>query len=237
VAFLGCFLWLLAGVAPALAGPVLNGGFEAGFAGWTTIGITSIETAAFGTGPAGGVQQARMSSGNGAEVGAVTDAALELFLDLAPGSIDAIVTTNDVLFGAREGSAIKQTITGNAGDTLTFRWNFLTSELTPVSDTNDTAFWSLSPLGPTRLADTHSAFVPSATVLDEETGYQAVNFVLPASGSYTLGFAVVDVSDLALGSVLLVDSVALRSVPEPTLALLLGLGAAGAAAMRRARRG
>jgi hypothetical protein len=225
---------LLLAAASVAAAPILNGGFENGvpFAGWSTTGITSIETAAFGSGPTAGAQMARMSSGNGAEVGAVTDAELETFLGLAAGTIDSIVTTNDMI-GAREGSAISQSFFANAGDVLSFDWNFLTSELTPISDTNDTAFWTLIPGGPMVLADTFSAFVPSATVLDEETGFQTVNFVIPAAGLYTLGFAVVDVSDTALGSVLLVDNV--RLVPEPGLLALVGLGAVAAAVRRRQR--
>ena len=161
---------------------------------------------------------ARMSSGDGAEVGAVNDAALEAFLGLGAGDIDAIVTTNDVLFGAREGSAIKQTFFANAGAVLSFDWNFLTNELLPINDTNDTAFWTIIPGGANFLADTFSAFIPAATVLDAQTGFQTVNFVIPATGFYTLGFAVVDVSDLALGSVLLVDNV--QVVPEPAMVTL-----------------
>src|SRR5262249_27104009 len=150
---------------------------------------------------------ARMSSGNFNEAGAATDAEIETFLGLSAGAIDAIVTSNDVLFGAREGAAIKQDIFANAGAVLRFDWNFLTSEALPVSDTNDTAFWSLVPAGGALfLADTHSTFVPSGTVLTNETGFQTVEFVIPATGFYTLGFGVVDVSDLALGSVLLVDN-------------------------------
>jgi hypothetical protein len=223
-------LALLVASSPAAAAPILNGGFESGFASWTTTGITSIETAAFGVAPTGGVQMARMSSGDGAEIGAVDDATLEAFLGLAAGTIDALVTTNDMI-GAREGSAIKQTFFASAGSVLSFDWNFLTNELLPISDTNDTAFWTIIPGGANFLADTFSTFVPAATVLDAQTGFQTVNFVVPATGFYTLGFAVVDVSDLALGSVLLVDNV--QVVPEPALMALFGIGLVALAYRRR----
>lgn len=225
-------LWLLA-IVPTASGDIINGGFENGipFFGWTTTGIVSIETAAFGTAPTEGTQMARLSSGDLAEVGAVSDAELETFLGLGANTLDLLVDTND-LAGAVEGSAIKQTFAASAGQVLSFDWNFLTSELTPVSDTNDTAFWTLIPGGAFKLADTFSAFVASLTPLDEETGFEHVQFVIPAAGVYTLGFGVVDVADGALGSVLLVDNVQL--VPEPSMLAILGVGAAAVA--RRVRR-
>lgn len=104
-----------------------------------------------------------------------------------------------------------------------------------MSDTNDTAFWSRVPGGAMFLADTHSAFVPPMTILAAETGFQSVQVALGATGFYTLGFGVVDVSDLALGSVLLVDNA--QVVPEPSGLTVMGLGLAGVfRRLRRARR-
>jgi hypothetical protein len=54
-------LCLLGIAAPIHADPILNGGFEANFANWATLGLTSIETAAYGTAPVEGTQQARLS--------------------------------------------------------------------------------------------------------------------------------------------------------------------------------
>lgn len=62
---------------------LIDGGFESGFSGWSTTGITSIETAAFGSGPTQGNSQVLMESGNG--TGFTTEADLEAFLGLSSG--------------------------------------------------------------------------------------------------------------------------------------------------------
>jgi hypothetical protein len=195
--------------SPARATP-LNPGFETGgFAPWTTTGVTAVLGPLNGVAPAQGAFQAAAAS-----TSAVTDAALEIFLGLAPGSLDALAGAA----GAFSGSGIRQTFAATAGEILGFAWNFLTFEDTP-SFFNDTAFVVINGVL-TELADTGSVFFPAASA--EQTGYRQFSFVAPVTGMLTLGFGVVNVGDSVGDSTLLVDNVA--NVPEPVTLSLLGLG-------------
>jgi hypothetical protein len=232
IGFIG-FLLVLASIvtAPQAAQAViLNGGFETGdFTGWTTTGTTSIETAAFGSGPTEGTSQALLST-----VGtAATDSDLETFLGLAAGSLDGLGNGDAI-----EGAAIKQTFSASAGDLLSFDWNFLTNESTP-STFNDFAFVTINPTS--ELADTGFAtFFSSPTPFDEETGFSTFSFPIAATDSYTLGIGVVDEGDVVISSGLLIDRVSLTSsngtvIPEPTSMLLFGLGSLSALGARNRR--
>lgn len=191
---------------------IINGGFETGFNGWTTIGNTSIQSTE-------GNDQALVLTGDTAYY--ASD--LETFLGLATGSL------NDVGNGeTSQGSAIRQTFTANAGQALSFKWDFLTSEATPSQFFNDFSFITIDSLS--KLADTSSEFVPSTTAFDKETGSQTFSYVVPTTGTYSLGIGVIDVGDSYNSSGLLVDNVALSStpVPEPNSALsVLALGVLG----------
>jgi hypothetical protein len=126
-----------------------NGSFETGdFSSWDTAGSTSIETAEFGVGPTDGTYQALLTNG----YSSMSDADLETFLGLAEGSLDGLGNGD-----ATEGSAIKQTIAVQAGDTLTFDWDFLTNE-GMSSYFNDFAFVSVAP-------DTSSTLASIAVVI------------------------------------------------------------------------
>lgn len=207
-----------------------NGSFETGdFSNWDTIGSTDInvgitptvETATeFGITPTHGTYQAVLETLQD-ETG-VNSSTLEQFLGLSSGS----------LTGAVEGSAIKQTITVNAGDKLTFSWNFLTNEVPANAEYNDFAFFSLSNIN--QLANTYDATFFSFSRLAQQTGYQPYTYNFATAGTYTLGFGVVDVGDTTVNSALLVDNVKLTPVPEPTtmLGILMGMGFGYAAKMR-----
>ena len=220
--------WLIAGAVllAATTGQVhatlINGGFETGdFSGWNTAGVTSIQTAAFGTGPTEGTYQALMTNAGGSQ----STASIETFLGLTLGTLTSLSTGTPT-----EGSAISQTITGNAGDILSFDWNFLTNEGTPTSTSiNDFSFWSLVNIqGGTVLASTQfPTFSSSPSVFNEETGFNTVSYELPSSGSFLLGFGVMDVGDTIVDSGLLIDNVTITGVPEPTSLALLGIGLAG----------
>jgi hypothetical protein len=184
-----------------------NGGFETGdFEYWNTIGDTSIETEDLGIYPPEGTYQALITNGYSDAGGSVIDSDLEEFLDLAPGSLDNLVHGD-----ATEGSFIKQTFTAEAGDVVSFDWNFLTNEATPSETFNDTAFLTVN--GFTfELADTGSDFVHANHVdgFEEQTGTQNLKFSIAQAGTYTIGFGVVDVGDDIVDSGLIIDNVAVE---------------------------
>ncbi|MDJ0745135.1 MAG: pre-peptidase C-terminal domain-containing protein [Xenococcaceae cyanobacterium MO_167.B27] len=181
-----------------------NGSFETGtFVDWERIGDTSIQTAEFGTNPSDGIFQALLTNGFSDSGSSVVDSDIEEFLNLTPGVLDSL-GNGDVT----EGSAIKQTFTANAGDILTFDWNFLTNEATPEDTFNDFAFFSITPFT-LELADTTSPLFTDTLVRDfsEETGYQTTSIAISESGTYTLSFGIADVGDDSVDSALLVDNI------------------------------
>lgn len=205
---------------------VINGSFETGtFAGFNRIGVTTIETAAFGSGPTQGNFQALITNVEGS----VTTPDLEAFLGLTPGSLQ---NTNG-------GSAISQTFTTNTASVLTFDFNFLTNETAPpVFD--DFSFFSLNN-SVTTLAGRASATSPSNTntpIFEAESGFQTRSLLIPSAGTFNLGFGVVDVTDGIVDSGLLVENVQLQAIPEPSSIFgLLTFAAFSAKAMLRHKRG
>ena len=214
------------------AADVSNGSFEAGdFTGWTSTGQATIETSSYGVTPPDGTYQALVQTcildGGGCNEGTRLPSAadLETFLGLLWGPLLGL--------GAIEGSAIKQEITANAGDVLTFSWNFLTDQQDPGQGFDDFAFFTLSS-SVNQLANSSSPLLSDSltTALAKATGYQPYTISIPIAGNYTLSFGVVDVGDNTANSALLVDDIRLTSaaVPEPVSLLgtfiAFGFGAA-----------
>lgn len=214
---------------PSISQAISNTGFETGtFSGWATRGNASIQTAAFGSGPTEGTYQAFLSTGGSV----ASEKKLEKFLGLVPGTLDATVIGN-----ATSGSAMQQTFSANAGDTLSFDWNFLTND-GPAggwsASFNDSAFYTLNGQA-YWLADTLGVFGSSPTSFLAETGFQTVMLTLPTTGWYTLSFGVIDVSDTAVDSGFLVDNISTNSsipTPEGSTLVLFGSGLVGIAAWK-----
>ena len=181
-----------------LSTSIQNGSFESGLTNFSVVGNATIETAAFGSGPTDGTSQALLFTGDPT----VTDEEIETFLGLSPGELNALADVPldpldplgpfgplDPFDDVTSGSAISQSITGQAGDVLSFDSNFLTDEPEQDGTFNDFAFFSLANAqGATVIADTLSELSPSLTSFEDETGFSTTTFVLPSSGTFTLGF-------------------------------------------------
>lgn len=208
---------LLTGDLPA---EIVNGGFESGaFAPWLTVGDASVE-GDLDTPPSEGVYQALMTADFGATAGDI-----ELFLNLVPGSLGALLPPSALPIGT--GSAIYVDIIASAGDVLSFDWNFLTNEaVTPSASVNDFSFWSLSnEQGAVVLATPFSpGFLPSPTVFSFETGYSTSSYTILNDGTYRLGFGVMNSGEDGGDSGLLIDNVTLAAaIPEPASVTLISV--------------
>lgn len=232
---------------------IANGNFSAGLAGWQTFG----DAAALSSSPAGlalplssstlvlstaslGSDDYPQASGHynlsGQDVGAIGSAGgLEDFVGAPIGSLHPDpVNFTSVLW---EGSAARQTFTVQAGDTLSFTWNLLSTD----RDFADRAFVAI---------DTHTANGLQVLALGDasqalgavsgnaallQTGAQSFSHTFTSAGTVTLSLAVADLDAPDQTSLLTVNDVTLTAaVPEPSSAVLALLSlAAGGLFMRR----
>ena len=239
-------------LAPVMAqANLINGGFETGnFTGWQTIGDALVVDSSIGTPPAGATYQALITtapsdppfrqhpqnySGTNSVSALCTSVPgfidpLEAFLGLPNCSLKNLAAVIDPFTpSAWEGSAIKQTFTGNVGDVLSFSWNFLTDE----GLQSDFAFVVLD--GTLSLLAHFSTVSPgSGTPFLNESGYHVFGAILPTGGVHSIGVGVVDgFIDPAVNSALLVDNFFVTKIPEPASWWLLGLGLMGMARVGR----
>jgi hypothetical protein len=201
---------------------IQNGGFEAfpDFANFELAGNGLVRGAnVYAPVPEGEVQ-AVLSNGppSAGAAAPVPASALETFLGLGAGTLDALGASDAI-----EGSAVKQTFTGTAGEDISFRYNLLTNHAT--GGAQDLAFFVLLPASPTVTGAGGAAVLarPSEAVpispqnlasgFTRETGYRTHTFILPATGTFTLGFGVVDVDDAQGNSALLVDAITQSTSP------------------------
>lgn len=234
-----CTLVVLASLTTGVrAQSLANGDFSAGLAGWQVLGDASVQGAA----PAGtplwlttasaGFEDdfplaagALNRSGNAAAAVGTVDG-VEAFAGLTIGSLDPDAASG---LAAYEGSAARQTFSAGAGDTLSFSWNFGTSD-----GFEDYAFVVIDGQY-SRLAGPVDAILPGTFGNALQTGTQNFSIGLNGAGTHTLAFGVVDVGDYSLTSTLAIGNVQVTPVPEaPALALMLaGLGIALRSVRRR----
>ncbi|WYL99109.1 MAG: PEP-CTERM sorting domain-containing protein [Gloeotrichia echinulata DVL01] len=166
--------------------------------GWETIGNVSNNNN-------GGILLSTSAGDNDTEI--------ESFLGLSSGDLDAL---NNI--DATIGSAIKNSITVEAGDVLNFNWQFETFDYLPY---NDFSFYSIGS-SVNKLADV-------SQVGDFGQTASQTSYTFNTGGTYTVGFGVVNATDTAAQSNLTVGT----SVPEP-LTIFGTLTAAGfGVALRR----
>src|SRR5690606_21660906 len=108
---------------------------------------------------------------------------------------------------ATEGSAVRQTVTLGAGESVSLDWNLLTDE-PDQGDLDD--FVAIVIDGElTLLASVHGASLVSGagTVFDYQTGYQTYTFEPAQPGTYTIALVALDAGDTVVDSALLIDDV------------------------------
>ncbi|MEM7066924.1 MAG: filamentous hemagglutinin N-terminal domain-containing protein [Cyanobacteria bacterium P01_B01_bin.77] len=189
------------------------------FRNWESVGEVLLETSQFGSGPNPVPAQIVLNS----ETNTVSQAELETFLGLAPGSLDGLGSGNAV-----NGVGVSTNFTAQAGDTVSFDWNFVTRELGNFTPDNDFAVVVLSGI-PSVIVDTGFPDGSSSGLTSSPENFDNFNFffsgnefgsgpesfstVIPADGTYTLGIGLINEADAFTQSLLLVDNV----VPEPVL--------------------
>lgn len=235
---LASILSLVTFAALPVQAAITNPGFEdsPALTGWNTHGSNVVQMdSTIGVSPIDGTYQALLSTGIGAPgASPITTGSMETILGLPSGTLDLFS-----LNFTTEGSVMTQTFSANAGDMLSFNWNFLTDELPFEIDFNDYGFYTLtnvtSPI--VSLGDTFSPLNPLVGGFAQETGYSLISLTLPATGLYTLGFGIVDVGDYVVDTGLLIDGVQLTAAnvaaPEPSSVALMASGLAGLGYWRR----
>ncbi len=224
---------LLSGSALGVHAQTLNNGdFSAGLVGWQVIGDASVlggsapelwlstASAEFEDDfplPAGALNRSGQSA---------VGSDLAAFVGLAAGALDPDPQAG---LEALEGSAAFQSFSAGVGDTLSFRWDFGTSD-----SFADYAFVVVD--GQMfRLAGAADAGQPGRLGNLFQTGEQSFSLSFTSGGTHTLAFGVVDVGDYSVTSTLAVAGVQVSAVPEPgALALMLaGIGVAAGGTRRR----
>lgn len=228
---------------------VINPGFESGdFTGWSSIGEVLIAGPLAGSVPSSGPGTVYDADGNVVSPGAVTFTGTGNYQALLGTGIDSsdpdpvsaglvesffgLPAGTFVLMSGNvpaDGSGIKQDITVNAGDTLSFDWSFITNR-TPANPLNDFAFFTVGPTA-LKLADTFYPEFFQADLLDFTTGVRTFTYSFPSAGLYTIGVGVIettggDTSALLFDNVRLTTSgVPSTNVPEPATFFLVLTGA------------
>lgn len=198
-------------------GAMINSGFETGdLTGWTSSGATVVTSYLSQNstlyGPVDGNHFALLTGG---------DTNAPALFGLTAADFDPFNPSEDVYYG---GAAIAQSVTMSAGEQVNFSYLFYADDYIPFTDS---AFFVAQPGNISLLAS-----IVSVGGQNGSTGWQTFTWTAPASGTYTLGFLLLNGGDNGYDSHLAVDG-PMSAIPEPATFVLMGAGLAGLALLRR----
>lgn len=205
----------------AASASLANGSFNQGLTGWTTLGDVAVQghTLVLTTASAIFEDDAPLAAGyfnvSGQEAGGIgIPGGLEDFVGVPLGSLDPDPIEHTVAL--YEGSAVRQSVWVNAGDTLSFRWNLLTAD----QDMPDAALLFLGSQAPVTLTTADMALDETDLLADgqisvRQTGYQLYSHTFTQAGTVMLAWAVADHGDYIGSSQLMLQDIAVTAVPEP----------------------
>jgi len=231
---IACVILALFLIIPMSASALINGSFEDGSLGWTYDGNVFFSPFPVDGMPTDGGAFVQLNNGfpGGEDVlGGPNAAEIEAAL-----GISGLLPSNTY-----EGSYIYQEIYVQAGSTLSFDYNFFTNE-DYEDELYDIAFVSLGSASGgfiNLFADNNDAFLASNVGgYENMTGLTTFSAVSSVTGTYKLGFGIIDTQDEIVQSAIYLDNVVVSAVPEPsTIALFSVCGLLGVAiAWRRRQR-
>ena len=161
---------------------------------------------------------------------------LETGLGLLSGALDLDANKFEYAY---EGSALKKIVKVQAGEQLSFKWNFLTNELSQLKHSFPDYGFLLVDDQLIKLASVNNELVASSKY-EWETGWQTYNYTFTSDSESLIAFGVVDIGDYAVSSAFKISNVNLsrndsvrNKIPEPNLRL--GLFCWGVWALSRFR--
>lgn len=173
---------------------------------WNSFGDNEVTDSRFGIDPTEGDYQGLVTSG----VESLSGQALEAAIAIPDHSLSRLGRGR-----ATEGSAIQLAdVTVEAGDTLTFDWNFLSDEA-PNAFSKDFGFVAIGDQL-IKLADASDPTLTNGGTFDYSTGYATFSYTFDADATLEISVGVVDVGSAALDSGLLIDDVQISSSANPT---------------------
>ena len=212
----------------------------------SSVGNASTQTAAYGITPSAGTQQFLLTTINPA-------ASLPGDGSLGTTPATTNVTTFNTYFGLAAGTLagrgiqdgsgyLTQQVTLTVGTVVRFDYVFLTDEDNTVAYNNDQAFFTVNGIVNSTLftasqlsnsdlnAGSNSPNFDFQSQGPLTSGYTRFSYTVSATGNYTFGFGVSDVTTNTVYSGLLIDNInyGVAVVPEPGTAALLAFGIGGA---------